>query len=86
MVAQRLSAPGSSAPVRTLVLKRILQEWRVQVPGVPLQARHESLPLLARLPLTLQDFVLLALRAWAGRFRSGPAKQPTNETSHGRIA
>jgi hypothetical protein len=65
-----------SAPVwrQRLVVERILEKGRVEIPGVPLKPGHEPLPLFESLPLPHEDFVLLALRAGAGYRRRAPAE------------
>ena len=53
---------------------------------MPLKPGNEPLPLLESLPLTHEDFVLLALRTGAGCRRRAPPEQPRTETSHSGIA
>ena len=61
-----------------------MEERRIQVSGVPLEPRDEAVSPTPRLALSLEDFVLFALRAWP--WLPPPlttdATQPSEQTFH----
>jgi len=61
-----------------------LEERRIQVSGVPLEPRDEAVSPTPRLALSLEDFVLFALRAWPWLPppRTTDAMQPSEQTFH----